>query len=85
MTPDELREITQLIGEFSNQMRTKSTGFRRHMRSEFQSVNAQLDRIDAHLDGPGGLTRNGVLWVDGLNQWSERMDQLALKHTESLR
>jgi hypothetical protein len=81
VTPDELHEIVQLIGGLSTEMQA---GFEKTHR-ELAAVRDRLDHIEARLDKQGGLLQSGSRWVNRLNQWSERMDHPALKHTESLR
>ena len=72
MTPQDLKEIAELIGGLSNDMQA---GFAR-VDAQFAQVYARLDRIDARLDRQGALLQTGSRWVNRMNQWAERIDRI---------
>jgi hypothetical protein len=53
MTPQDLKEIAELIGGLSNDM---EAGFA-EVRAEFADLRGRIDRMDARLERHGALLR----------------------------
>lgn len=68
MTPEDLKEIAELIGGLSNEMQA---GFAR-VDAQFADLRAQMHagfaRMDARLERHGALLQTGSRWVNRMNQ-----------------
>ena len=81
MTPDDLRQMAELIGGLSSEIQD----MRREFHGDLQGVKARLDLIEARLDKQGGLLQSGSRWVNRLTQWSEKTDRFMMRQDETLR
>jgi hypothetical protein len=66
MTPQDLKEIAELIGGLSNEM-----------QAGFARIDVRLHHMDARFDRmEGALLQTGSRWVNRMNQWAERIDRI---------
>ncbi len=80
MTPEDLKEIAELIGGLSNDMQA---GFAA-VHAEFADLRGRLDRMDARLERHGALLQTGSRWVNRMNQWAERIDHILVDRDQRL-